>query len=410
MRRAVSLLAVAAVVLAGCGSGAGSDTRITSDTLSIYTSLPLRGEWAAVGRDVLRGEKLALDDAGGRVGRLTIGLIALDDTSPKTGVWDPGQSAANAHQAAENPTAIAYIGDLDSGASAVSIPITNEIGIIQVSPLSTYTGLTQPADKGEPDKYYPSGRRTFARLVPAGRLEAAALARWLTGMGINRVALAYDGLQEGLGQGVELQRALQAAHVAVADLVRFDTHDTSGDVASDARDLFRDPSQAVVYAGASVPIALELFRAVHDRDPGEALFATNGVAGPRLARGVGGAEREVYVTSPLLPVDRDGPAARARGGALPARVRRRGAGRRALRLRGDAHGARRHPPRGPGGQRSRARDPLLFRDEGARLRPRDLLHRRPGRHHGGGLRRLPGARRAARPGPDPAPGRPLALH
>src|SRR3954447_2969106 len=167
MRRAAPALAVLAL-LAGCGGGGSAGKRITSDTLTIYTGLPLRGLHAETGRAVLRGEKLALHDAGGRVGNLEIGLIALDDTDTATGRWAPGIVAANARQAAQNPTTIAYIGDLDSGATAVSVPITNEIGILQVSPLSEYTGLTQPSDKGEPDKYYPSGRRTFARIVPTG--------------------------------------------------------------------------------------------------------------------------------------------------------------------------------------------------------------------------------------------------
>lgn len=310
MRRAGSLLAVV-LFLAGCGGGDTGSTRITSDTLSIYTGLPLRGVRGDDGRAVLRGEKLALDDAGGHVGHLSIGLIALDDTDTKTGVWAPGQVAANAHEAAQNPTAIAYIGDLDSGASAVSIPITNEIGVLQVSPLSSYTGLTQPADKGEPTKYYPSGRRTFARLVPTGSVEAAAMGEWMKAMGIAKVALVYDGLQEGLGQGGELERALRAAGVDVVDVLRLDPRDGPADVAGDARDVVKVPAPAVVYAGASTPAALSLFRAVHDRDPGEDLFATNGVAGATLAAGVQSAERQVYVTSPLLPIGRRTAPARA---------------------------------------------------------------------------------------------------
>lgn len=300
MRRAALSLA-AVTLLAGCG-GNVSSTRITSDTLSIYTGLPLRGERADVGRAVLRGEKLALDEAGGHVGDLSIGLIALDDTKTSTGSWDPGQVAANARQAAENPTTIAYIGDVDSGATAVSLPITNETGILHVSPLSGYTGLTQPADKGEPAKYYPSAKQTFARLVPTGGKEAAALASWLKAMGFSRVALAYDGLQEGLGQGSELERALHEADVEVVDILRVEPGDTPADVVGDAQDVARSPARALVYAGASVSTALALLRAVHQREPGEAFFVTSGVAAPQLAAGLESAERQVYAISPLLPL------------------------------------------------------------------------------------------------------------
>src|SRR4051794_16034140 len=249
---AVVVAAILVPVVVGCGSAKTASTKITSDTLTIYTGLPLRGTRAAEGRAVLRGEKLALDEAGGRVGNLAIGLIALDDTKTATGRWDPNQVADNARQAVENPTTIAYIGDLDSGASAVSIPITNETGILQVSPLSDYTGLTQPADKGEPAKYYPSGRRNFARLVPNGRVEADALAGWLRDRGIGRTTLAYDGYQEGLGQGSEVERALKADGIQVVDVVRVDPTDVDpADMAGTARDIARAPAPALVYAGAS---------------------------------------------------------------------------------------------------------------------------------------------------------------
>ena len=43
------------------------------------------------------------------------------------------------------PTTIGYVGDLNSGASAISIPPLNRAGIPQVSPTSTAVGLTSSA-------------------------------------------------------------------------------------------------------------------------------------------------------------------------------------------------------------------------------------------------------------------------
>jgi branched-chain amino acid transport system substrate-binding protein len=306
VRRAAILLAASALalVLAGCGSEGDPSTKITSDTLTIYTSLPLRGTQAGVGRAVLRGEKLALAEVGGRVGDLDIGLIALDDTKTSTGEWDGRQVAANARIAAENPSTIAYIGDLDSGASAISIPIANEIGVLQVSPLSGYAGLTQPGDKGEPSKYYPSGERTFARLVPDGVQEARALAALIRSEGITRVAIAHDGRQEGLGYGLELERGLRAGGVAVTGMTRVEPDQ---DPASAAEDLAADPAPAVVYAGASVPTAAALLSAVAREAPAKELFATSGT-GPALAGALDGTR--VRMTSPLLPLSARPAAAR----------------------------------------------------------------------------------------------------
>lgn len=302
MRRALALaLAALAPVAAGCGGGTASSTRITSDTLTIYTGLPLRGERAADGRAVLRGEKLALDEAGGRVGDLDIGLVALDDTRTATGRWDPHQVASNAREAAENPSTIAYIGDLDSGASAISVPIVNEIGVLQVSPLSGYTGLTRYADKGEPAKFYPSGRRTFARLVPTGADEAHDLAAWMRDLGVARVVLVSDGLQEGMGHGTELQRILRDEGIGIVETIKVDPRDDPPEVTGAVRDVLRAPSAPVLYAGGSVATAAALLGAVADRAPDRNLFATSGVAGPRLAAALPDLET-LRMTSPLLPL------------------------------------------------------------------------------------------------------------
>ena len=53
--------------------------------------------------------------------------------------------STNAHRAADDPSAIAYLGELDYGASAVSLPITNDAGLLQVSPGDGLTSLTQAA-------------------------------------------------------------------------------------------------------------------------------------------------------------------------------------------------------------------------------------------------------------------------
>ena len=88
----------------------------------------------------------------------------------------PGQTSADARKAAQDASTIVYLGEFNSGASAISIPILNEASILQISPSNTYVGLTRSegADKGEPDKYYPSGKRTFGRVVPADHIQAAA--------------------------------------------------------------------------------------------------------------------------------------------------------------------------------------------------------------------------------------------
>src|SRR3954447_18161744 len=155
----------------GGGGGGGGRT-----TLTIYSSLPLQGDSRPQSTDVVYGEKLALEEAGGKVGKFKITYKSLDDSTAAAGKWEPGQTSADARKAAQDQSTIVYLGEFNSGASAISLPITNEAGILQISPSNTYVGLTRAegADKGEPDKYYPSGKRTFGRVVPADHIQAAA--------------------------------------------------------------------------------------------------------------------------------------------------------------------------------------------------------------------------------------------
>ena len=116
---------------------------------------------------------------GGRVGRFKIDYASLDDANPKTGEADPGIIASNARVATQDTSTIAYIGELDSAATAVSLPFVNGAGILQVSPASPYVGLTSSLDAGqdEPERFYPTGQRTFARLMPGDEVQAAAQVR-----------------------------------------------------------------------------------------------------------------------------------------------------------------------------------------------------------------------------------------
>ena len=122
------------------------------------------------------GARLALDQIDGRIGHYRI-VLQIDGRLDRAsaGRWDPGQTTLNAHQAMSDRTTIGYIGEFNSGASAISIPLLNRVGIPQISPTSTAVGLTSDGDgaaPGEPEKYYPTGVRTYARVVPIDAVQA----------------------------------------------------------------------------------------------------------------------------------------------------------------------------------------------------------------------------------------------
>lgn len=274
MRRAAAVLLVATTALTGCEGGDSTSTRILSDTLTVYASVPLRGVRADDGRAFLRGAKLALDAAGGRAGELDIGLVALDDTSPKTGAPDARRAAQNARLAAENPSTIAYLGELDSATTAASLPITNEIGVLQVT-----AGGASALDSAQ---LFPSGVRTLARLVGPAEREAAALAAWVAAEA-RSASIVQDGSPDGLGRGTELERALQAAGVEVVEVVR--------EAAP------RPGSQAVVVAGTDLDVAIDALGPAR----GSALFATSGIAPDALAAELPRATVRLTAATPPVP-------------------------------------------------------------------------------------------------------------
>jgi branched-chain amino acid transport system substrate-binding protein len=161
---------------------------------------------------MVNGMKLALAEAGNKAGKFTVNFTALDDSTAAAGKWDPSQTAANARKVAGDPKAVYYIGEFNSGASEISIPILNQAGVPQVSPANTYVGLTTDlpgSAPGEPGKYYPTGKRTYLRIVPIDSIQAAADLLAMKQAGCGKVAIANDkeAYGAGLAQLIELEKA-----------------------------------------------------------------------------------------------------------------------------------------------------------------------------------------------------------
>lgn len=183
---AVAALAVI-VVAVGCGSSADDDA-----TLTVYVSAPLQGPRADAGHDVADGARLALADADGKAGGVAIDLEVLSDATG--GGWDAAATGANARAATEDTTTIAYVGELDSGASRTSIPITNRAGILQVSPGAGAADLTSDSPaSGDAPAVQESGHRTFGRVIPSDRDQGEAAGVWMADSGISSVLVDSDG-------------------------------------------------------------------------------------------------------------------------------------------------------------------------------------------------------------------------
>ncbi|MHB8656422.1 MAG: branched-chain amino acid ABC transporter substrate-binding protein [Solirubrobacteraceae bacterium] len=233
MRRSgTSALALgAALVVAGVLSACGTPPhdQVRGAVLTVYASAPLDGASAQDGISVLQAERLALAQRGSRIGRYRIILRNLDDSTPQRGEWDPAQTTADARTAAADPTTVGYLGELNSGASAVSIPILNRADIGQISPWSSAVGLTSSgpgASPGEPLKYYPTGVRTFARVVPNDEVQASVQVQLLRSLGCARTYVLQDGEVDGSDAATSFSLAAQRLGFPVLAVQQFDRQAT----------------------------------------------------------------------------------------------------------------------------------------------------------------------------------------
>ena len=190
MRRPARALLAGALallfVLSGCGDD-GDDSE--SGTVSVFVGVPLTGERAAEGRAVIAGARDAVADANARAGEFDVRVFYLDDTAG-SGRWRLAAAGAIARRAVEDASAVGFIGNLDSGATRVSLPITNQADLLQVSPGSPAPDLTRRVSAElEPGRYRPSDEQTFARLVPAGKPVTVCAA-----LGYEAMALILDAV------------------------------------------------------------------------------------------------------------------------------------------------------------------------------------------------------------------------
>lgn len=291
--------------VAACGdddNGGGSDSgSVGGTTLTIYSSLPLQGDSRPQSESVVNGEKLALEQAGGKVGDFTIKYVSLDDSTAATGKWDPGATSSNARKAAQDKTAIAYLGEFNSGASAISIPIINQAGIMQISPSNTAIGLTDSvgADKGEPDKYYPTGKRTYGRVVPYDGIQAAAQATYQKENGCTKVYILHDKEVYGKGLATAVQAAVEKAGISVVGNDGIDTK--AANFRTLATKVEGSGADCMFFGGVTQNKGVQLWKDVHAAAPTMKLFGPDGVAESPFTEKLSASEQKVtFITVPTL--------------------------------------------------------------------------------------------------------------
>jgi branched-chain amino acid transport system substrate-binding protein len=254
-----------------------------------------------ISQQIVNGEKLALAHARGHAGQFKVGYVSLDDSNPTSGRWDPGVTASNAKTAAQDTSTIAYLGDYNSAATAVSLPLINAAGILQVTPSSPYVGLTSSLDAGqdEPERFYPSGRRTFGRLQPGDTVQGAAQAQLMGELGVHSVYVLDDQDPFEVPLGDIVAADAQRAGISVAGHDSIAT--TSGTIfAGEVEKIVHSRSQAVFLAGGSGAATSVLWQQLHSADPRLLLLGSSGMSDEAFTSRIGAAAANTYLTVPTL--------------------------------------------------------------------------------------------------------------
>ncbi len=239
------LLVVAlALVAAGCGGDDGGEAPEALPSSSctaieyegdgnpdyiIASDLPLQGASRTQTIQMNDAIRQILKSADYKAGDYNIGFQACDDATAQAGKWDSGKCSQNANAYAANDKVIGVIGTFNSGCAAIMIPVLNQApdgGIPMMSPANTYPCLTVNlpggCDATEPDKYYPSGSRNYARVAPADDYQGAALAEVLKENGVTKLYVLNDKEAYGLGVATTTRKA--AEHVGI-EVVGFEAWD-----------------------------------------------------------------------------------------------------------------------------------------------------------------------------------------
>ena len=237
----IASTAALALLAAGCGGGGGGSgsggnvSALPSSSCSdiyyqgsgkpdylIASDLPLQGSGRTQTVQMTEAVKFILKQKGFKAGKYKVGYQSCDDSTAQAGKWASEKCSANANAYAQNKGVVGVIGTFNSGCAEIIIPVLNRAPggpVAMVSPANTYVGLTHSGPgtaAGEPNKYYPTGKRNYIRIVAADDFQGAADAMNAKQLGLKSVYILND--KEAYGQGVatDFKNSLTQLGVKVA--------------------------------------------------------------------------------------------------------------------------------------------------------------------------------------------------
>jgi len=292
----------------------------TGDKL-IASDLPLQGAGRTQTIQMSKAIAYIFGQAGWKAGNTTLAYQSCDDSTAQAGKWDSGKCSTNANAYAGDASVIGEIGTFNSGCAEIEIPINNRAPsgpLAQISPANTYVGLTHGGPgtaAGEPDKYYPTGKRNYARVVAADDFQGAADATLAQQLKIKKLFILNDKEAYGLGVATNTKNAALKLGIKIVGFTAWDGKASSYEAT--ALKIKKSGAQGVFLGGLICENGGKLIKDLVANAPGVKILAPDGFT-PISAdvQQSGGKAEGMTVSVAGLPVEKLPAAGKAFGKAF----------------------------------------------------------------------------------------------
>jgi branched-chain amino acid transport system substrate-binding protein len=318
----VAVLGLAAVACGGDdgGGGGGEVTALPSascgpirqgdesPTALIASDLPLQGANRALTTEMADAVELVLSQREWKAGDVVLGYQSCDDSTAQAGSWDSAKCSSNARSYANNESVIGIIATFNSGCAKLVLPVANRAPngpLAMVSPANTYPGLTEGGpgtEQGEPDNYYPTGTRNYARVVWNDQFQGAAGALLAQELGLKKTFVLNDAETYGLGIANLFERYAKKVGIQILGNQKWDKDATNYEaLVSRIRAAGAD---SVFLGGIICNNGGKLLKDLRAGLGDVTLIGPDGWTPiSAVVEGGGEAANDLYVTQPGIPVD-----------------------------------------------------------------------------------------------------------
>jgi branched-chain amino acid transport system substrate-binding protein len=277
----------------------------------IATDLPLQGSSRTQTTQIVGAVRYLLEQQGWKAGDHKVAYQACDDSTAQAGKWESGKCSTNAQAYSGNEKLVAVIGTFNSGCAAIEIPVLNQApggGLAMVSPANTYVCLTEGGpgcEKTEPDKYYPSGTRNYARVVAHDAYQGAAMAEFAKQEGVKSIYILNDKEAYGLGVATNFRNAAEHLGIKIAGFSAWDPKQSSYEA------LFtqiKGTGADAVFLGGLIDengakVIKDKVAVLGPNDGAVKLLAPDGFTTQQTIDEAGGAAKGMYMSVAGVPID-----------------------------------------------------------------------------------------------------------